>query len=309
MISEKLYNTIPDTKDASDKAVLVSAKKDISMIQEDAEVTPCVKHVLSKEMQLFYDTIINCINSTKDDERQCAFESLRSDAGLQQLLPYLIQYATENISRNLRNISVLFCMLELCNCLLLNVHLFVEPYLHQMMPMLLSCILAKCIGTTTSSSALTSPSLLEATSAKTFNHWMIREKACQVVSFVCKKFGNSYQTLFLRIAKTLTKSIHDTSKPVCCHYGAFYGLSLMGVDTIELMVLPLLKDYVTGLNYESRFDLNCVQRKELEMVYQLLITISKHYLQARGETSELLVKFEQIFGDDFLLMDVETMQQ
>jgi len=49
-LSHPVAPVVVDTKDATDKAVLVTSKKDISLLQEDAEVTPCVKHVLSKEM-------------------------------------------------------------------------------------------------------------------------------------------------------------------------------------------------------------------------------------------------------------------
>ena len=113
VVSDKISQIVPDTKEPSDKAVLVTAKKDISLIQEDADVTPCVKHVLSKEMQLFYHTVINCINSSKEEERVCAFESIKTDAGLQQLLPYFVQYAAENIARNLKNAHILSLMIEL----------------------------------------------------------------------------------------------------------------------------------------------------------------------------------------------------
>lgn len=43
-------------KDAPTPAVAVSVKKDV---QEDAEIKPLVKHVLSKELQLYYDTLIS----------------------------------------------------------------------------------------------------------------------------------------------------------------------------------------------------------------------------------------------------------
>ena len=306
-VASSIGITSMDTKDQTDKAVLVTAKKDIGLMQEDADVTPCVKHVLSKEMQLFYDTVINCINSPKEEERVCAFESLRVDAGLQQLLPYFVQYVSEMIARNLKNPNVLLLMLEMCNCLVGNSHLFIEPYLHQLMPIVLSCVVGKTVGI-----------------GGSFDQQIrIRQNASQIVVFIERKFASAYQSLQLKTCKTLTRTLGESGMPLISHYGAFYCLSELGRESVEIFILPLLSEYVKGLDYENRFESenaslqqrqqqsqqqsqqqNQQQRQEIEAVWKLLMTICNRYLNSDDclESNRQLI--EQVFGDELLLMDV-----
>lgn len=295
-VSLRQHYALPDTKEATDRALLVTAKKDISMIQEDAEVTPCVKHVLSKEMQLFYDTIISCVTSAKEEDRNCAFESLRSDAGLQQLLPYLLQYATESIAKNLRNASVLITMLQMCNCLVHNTHIFIEPYLHQVMPMLLSCVLTRGVGT-----APNAPSGAQ--------QWTIRECASGIIAFICKRFGNSYHTLVLRVLKTLTKTLSGEESPnasfLPSQYGALFCLDAIGAEAVQSILFPILESFVVSLGYQSRFEdsVSEARRSEIEKVYQLLLKICRSHPSSKRENAQL---FERCFGDDFLLTEMQS---
>ena len=64
--------------------------------------------------------------------------------------------------------------------LLHNVHIFISPYLHQLLPALLSCVLAKSLH---ESGAIAEVKQL---------HWDIRTEAAEVVAFVCQKFGPVY---------------------------------------------------------------------------------------------------------------------
>ncbi len=55
-----------------------------------------VKGILSKELQLYYDKITE---SVFDDAKAIgAMESLSKDPGLQPLLPYFLQFITDNVS-------------------------------------------------------------------------------------------------------------------------------------------------------------------------------------------------------------------
>lgn len=282
---------VPDTKEPTDKAILVTAKKDISLLsaQDDAEVTPCVKHVLSKEMQMFFETIIGCINSAKEEDRSCALESLKMDAGLQQLLPYFIQYAAENIARNLRNAAVLLLMIDICNALVLNNHLFIEPYLHQMLPVLLSCIVAKSIGNGGGAGAEAS-------------HWRVRKNASVVIGHICRKFSSAYQTLHVRTCKTLMRAVEEKGMPLSSHFGAFYCLAELGMDTLEAFVVPVLEAYVDALKVSERWDLEPGQREEVEAVWKLLVGIGKRYCVEGKEEYKRVI--ERVFGDDLYLDEV-----
>lgn len=64
---------------------------------DQVDVKPLVKHVLSKELQLYYERITEAVVSEEERLRFQAYESLRSDPGLHQLLPYFVQFIVEKV--------------------------------------------------------------------------------------------------------------------------------------------------------------------------------------------------------------------
>lgn len=104
-------------------------------LQEDAEVKPLVKHILSKEMQSYYDTIIADLLSSDSAKVKAALYSLSSDSGLQQLLPYFVQFVAEMVPKNLKNLPILQTLTGMIAHLITNEHLFIEPYvIHSLVP-------------------------------------------------------------------------------------------------------------------------------------------------------------------------------
>jgi transcription initiation factor TFIID subunit 6 len=81
-------------------------------------IKPTVKQIVSQELILFFDKIRKAIlDDNLDPEavlyRKSAFESVRSDPGLQQLVPYFIQFVAEKVTHCLDNLFVLQQMMEL----------------------------------------------------------------------------------------------------------------------------------------------------------------------------------------------------
>ena len=56
-----------------------------------------VKQILSKELQLYYEKIVDALMSDDEKVRAAALDSLETDPALQPLLPYLIQFVTEKV--------------------------------------------------------------------------------------------------------------------------------------------------------------------------------------------------------------------
>jgi len=56
-----------------------------------------VKHVLSKELQLYYEKIIESVLKKEPEIRKAALNSLRSDAGIHQLVPYFCQFVADKV--------------------------------------------------------------------------------------------------------------------------------------------------------------------------------------------------------------------
>ncbi|TFK27600.1 TAF-domain-containing protein [Coprinopsis marcescibilis] len=96
-----------------------------------------VKQVLSRELQLYYARLTGSLLPPTNDfaKRTAALASLRSDAGLQALLPYLVRWVAEGVVSALKDGAQsetdgksLEVLMDVVGALLENKTLFVEPY-------------------------------------------------------------------------------------------------------------------------------------------------------------------------------------
>ena len=112
-----------------------AAKKQQHQLQQQQQL---VKHVLSRELQLYYSRLTSSLLPPLPSEqakRTAALASLRNDAGLQALLPYLIRWVGEGMVGALKEGGqsendgrVLEVLMDVIGTLLENNTLFVEPY-------------------------------------------------------------------------------------------------------------------------------------------------------------------------------------
>ncbi|EST08032.1 protein of unknown function DUF1546 [Kalmanozyma brasiliensis GHG001] len=166
--------------------------------------------------------------------RDAALASLRGDPGLHQLVPYLIQFVGSKVIEILRSPSqddaadaesaatavresrqistadnhMLSVLLSTMHAILANPHIFVEPYLHQMMPSILSILLT---------SSLAEPELLRQLQSSSDVHtplvtagsssYSLRAHASALLTHIVDTFGASYPTLKPRMVATLLKAL------------------------------------------------------------------------------------------------------
>jgi len=96
---------------------------------DSAAVKPLVKHILSKELQLYFEKVCEAVLNERDEYlRSAAFASLRHDPGLHQLLPYFVQFVSEKVTHGLKNLFTLDMMMQFTWAVLENEHLFIDPY-------------------------------------------------------------------------------------------------------------------------------------------------------------------------------------
>jgi transcription initiation factor TFIID subunit 6 len=173
----------------------------------ELEVKPVVKHVLSREQQLYFNHITAAIKGSDSILKTAALKSIASDEGLHQLVPYFTQFIAEHVIHNLRDLELLQSLMHMARCLLTSAHINIEPYLHQLMPCVLTCLVGKRLCAN-----------------PTQNHWALRDYTAELVALVCQRFGYSYRSLQPRITKTLTRAFLDPTRPLTTHYGAIMGL-------------------------------------------------------------------------------------
>ncbi|KAJ3022342.1 hypothetical protein HKX48_006376 [Thoreauomyces humboldtii] len=181
-----------------------------------------VKAVLTRELQMYYEKVTEALTSGSEELRSLAVQSVTKDPGIQPLLPYLIQFVAEQVTHNIRKLHVTHAMMRLTRAMLDNPTLFVEPYLHQLVPNILTCMVAKrlCEDPTTE------------------DHWSLRTYAAQLASHVCVTYGASYESLQPRVTKTLLRAFLDPLKPLSTSYGGIVGLAALGDEAVKILLVP-----------------------------------------------------------------------
>jgi hypothetical protein len=215
-----------------------------------------VKHILGKELQLYYEHVTKTLSGSDASQRDAALVSLSEEPGLNQLLPYFSLYVRESVHKSLRDLPLLFSLMRLTRALLTNPHFQVEHYLHQLLPPVLTCLVGKRLC-----------------ARPRENHWALRDLAAELVAGICAKYGPSYPNVQPRITKTLTGALLDKARPLTTHYGAVVGLGALGVRVVDLLVIPHMREYsalVLAVLDEAASRPKGVRRLEAAKVYGAL---------------------------------------
>ncbi|KAA8524778.1 hypothetical protein F0562_011201 [Nyssa sinensis] len=219
-----------------------------------------VKHVLSRELQLYFDKITELTVSRSDSVLfKEALVSLATDSGLHPLVPYFTCFIADEVSRGLSNFPLLFALMRVVSSLLQNPHIHIEPYLHQLMPSIVTCLVAKRLGNRFAD-----------------NHWELRDFTANLVASICKRFGHIYNNLQTRLTKTLLHAFLDPKRALTQHYGAIQGLAALGPNVVHHLILPNLETYLQLLEPEMLVEKqkNEMKRHEAWRVYGALLRAS-----------------------------------
>ncbi|GAM24067.1 hypothetical protein SAMD00019534_072420, partial [Acytostelium subglobosum LB1] len=237
-----------------------------------AIVKPTVKHVLSKEIQMFYEKIVSAVKGDNQDLFEAVLVSLKQDSSLHQLLPYFTNFISLQVTQNLTDLNLLTRLMRMSRAILESEHLKAEFYLHQMMPPIVTCLVGRKL--------CHSPNE---------NHWQLRDYVANVLQLICRKYGQAYPTLQSRLTKTLTQTLYDTSKPLTTHYGAIVGLAALGRNTVHNILLPYVpKYYKQLLDPELHNDSNPAKQFEAERVYNALMVAVGNYMSWLSEGENIL---------------------
>lgn len=227
-------------------------------------VTSTVKHHLSRELQLYFDRVTTAAFDDFDKTaREAGLASLSGDPGLHQVVPYLVQFAAEKVpfhnafkpilstdhasqvtstlssptatASPAATMQTLQCSLDFLEAVLSNPNLFLEPYLQQVLPTILTCLLS------TSFSPIPSPS---GPPAPLDDEHSIRLHSGSLLASLIQKYGSSYPTLRARVLKTLlrasvekrTSSAAGASSGAGSRWGAALALKSLGAEASRTLL-------------------------------------------------------------------------
>lgn len=211
------HSVFPPTPPSDRPSPIQAAKKQQQQQQQ------LVKQVLSRELQLYYTRLTSALlppSASDLTKRTAALASLRNDAGLQALLPYLVRWVGEGVVGALKNGvqsdndgQVLEVLLDVIGALLDNPTLFVEPYLHQLLPPILSILLHSSLP---DSHAVN-----------------LRTTASHILSRLLTQYSTTYPSLPPRIMKTLLLALISPGKSRSTREGAVRGLVGIGKEAVR----------------------------------------------------------------------------
>ena len=180
-------------------------------------------------------------------------------------------------------------MLEVILALVDNKTIFLDPYVHALMPCILTLLLAKRIGPVIKLTQENKEEWQDALKSQL----AIREFAAILLQHIIKVYGSSYSTLRPRITRTLLRALLDSTKPVGTQYGALLGLKNMGNEVLKLVLLGNLKVWYLAI----------IEKNENDYERQILINALLDTLRKLKLEDKLLNQTKAQDSDD---MDIDS---
>ncbi len=208
---------------------------------DNVSLRPLVKHVISKELILYFDKIQAAIlDDDPDDEktrlRAAALDSVRADPGLHQLLPYFVNFITNQVTHRLDDLFVLRQMMELSEAVIQNPHLFLDPYASALSAPVLTCLMSRKLGG------------LEDGIDALNDQYKLRELAASLLGKIATKYGKSNALLRPKLTRTCLKHFLDPTRPPAVLFGAISGISAAGgPEAVRVLIFPNLKSFDTNI--------------------------------------------------------------
>ncbi len=204
-------------------------------IQEKVKLKELSTHELSVEQQLYYKEITEACVGSDETRRSEALQSLATDPGLHQMSPRFSTFIAEGVKVNVvqNNLALLIYLMRMVKSLMDNPTLYLEKYLHELVPAVTTCIVSKqlCLRPDVD------------------NHWALRDFAARLMAQLCKSYSSSTNNIQTRTTKMFTHALQHEDSPLATHYGAIVGLSEMGSEVVKTFVLPILKAESDRLQY------------------------------------------------------------
>ncbi|KAF2969164.1 hypothetical protein GQX73_g4404 [Xylaria multiplex] len=219
---------------------------------------PAVKHAVSQEQILFFEKVqAALLDDNPDPEvhrlRQAALEAVIAEPGTHQLMPYYVNFISNQVTHYLDDLFVLRQMMELTSALISNEHIFVDPYASSLCAPVLTCLLGRRLGSESGSDAVK-------------EQYQLREVAASLIGQIAMKYSGGNKVLRPKLTRSCLKAFLNPSMPPQVWYGAVLGiLAAGGPEAIKVLVLPNLKAVDSTMLQPLR-EKGEVSRLDFEMV-------------------------------------------
>lgn len=192
-----------------------------SVISSDSAAQPVS---LSKELQTLYSRITGIILASESTAGlSAALQVLRTDTGIQELVPFFSKFFYQQIKLNSKRLSLLLNVIKAIKSLLSNSSISLEFHLQQLLPAVFTCVVAAKLSNLPSE-----------------DHWTLRLLAADLIADFSVRFSTQFPDLHPRVCKTYLDAI-EADKSLSTMFGGLAGLSSMGTNVIRTLLLPAVK--------------------------------------------------------------------
>ncbi|XP_041348183.1 transcription initiation factor TFIID subunit 6-like [Gigantopelta aegis] len=239
-------------------------------------------HELSVEQQLYYKEITEACVGPDESRRSEALQSLATDPGLHQMLPRFSTFISEGVKVNVvqNNLALLIYLMRMVKSLMDNPTLYLEKYLHEMIPAVCTCIISRqlCLRPDVD------------------NHWALRDFAARLMAQICKNFNANTNNIQARITKTFSRALLGDSS-LATQYGALSGLGELGSEVIKMFMLPNIKSLGDRLRLALEGPIqNSADKIAAEQIKKLLTKYLPPILKTLKPSTDTLTDYTNEFG-------------
>lgn len=232
----------------------ISQKK--KKMVEVIKVKQYATHELSVEQQLYYKEITEACVGSDENRRSEALQSLTFDSGLHQMLPRLCTFISEGVKVNVvqNNLALLIYLMRMVKALLDNHNLYLEKYLHELIPTVLTCIVSKqlCLR------------------PEQDNHWALRDFGSRLLAQICRNFNTNTNNIQVRVTQLLSQSLDKERIILPSLYGAISCMCEMGAEVQRTFLLRRLKPIGERLRINLEGNGNVVDKSAAEHIKTLI---------------------------------------
>jgi transcription initiation factor TFIID subunit 6 len=189
--------------------------------------------LLAEELVLYFTRITLAIERGTPIQQDAALHSVAFDSGTQELVPFFCRFVVLQIHHNIGNAPYCHVLIRLVHALVQNPNLHLELHLNQLLPPVLTCVVAK---------QLSNPSKSKSTSTNVDDAFSLRVGAAHALSTICTSFGEKYASLKPKVLSELSVACQP-SQPIETQFGGIVGMIGFGPKAIDAFVLPLATAY------------------------------------------------------------------
>ncbi|XP_071962782.1 TAF6-like RNA polymerase II p300/CBP-associated factor-associated factor 65 kDa subunit 6L [Antedon mediterranea] len=186
---------------------------------------------LTDPLSEYYVHITQACLGKDEEAMKVALADLRSNSKIGSLLPFLLNFVSSNLSKVSHSLTQINKMLHILQSLVNNQSLFLGPYLNVLVTSLVHCMLEP----------------LTASLNPLNDHWLLRDYASLILAKTLRSLELHAESIHQQLGAMFEQVFTDPLRSLCSQYGAIMGLTVLGPQALESILLPNMAPYMPSL--------------------------------------------------------------